>query len=53
MKTAASFLSFGTHQPYEKGKEEIKKKKNIRLWNYYYWQLKIFPPNHENAVSHV
>lgn len=43
-KTATCFLSFGTQQPYEKGKEEIKKKENIRLWNCYYWQLKIFSP---------
>lgn len=48
IKTAARFLSIGTQQLYEKGKEEMEKKKNRRFGNYYYWQLKIFPPNHEN-----
>lgn len=43
MKPVASLLSIRTHQLYEKGKEEMKKK-NIRLWSYYYWQLKIFSP---------
>lgn len=52
IKTAARFVSTGTQQLYEKGKEEMEKKKIGRFGNYYYWQLKIFffPPNHENAA---
>lgn len=52
IKTAARFVSTGTQQLYEKGKEEMEKKKNGRFGNYYYWQLKIFffPPNNENAA---
>lgn len=42
IKTAARFVSTGTQQLYEKGKEEMEKKKNGRFGNYYYWQLKIF-----------
>lgn len=42
IKTAARFLSIGTQQLYEKAKEEMEKKENRRVWNYYYWQLKIF-----------
>lgn len=44
IKTEARFLSTGTQQLYEKAKEEMERKKNRRVWNYYYWQLKIFSP---------
>jgi len=44
MKTTTRGLSVRTHQLYEKGKEEMLKKKNKMLWNCYYWQLKIFSP---------
>lgn len=53
MKTAAHFLSIRTHQLYEKGKEEMEKKKNIRLWNNYYWQLKIFSPQIMKMPFHM
>lgn len=44
IKTEARFLFIGTQQLYEKAKEEMERKKNRRVWNYYYWQLKIFSP---------
>lgn len=47
MKKDEDSSTFSTHwnnQLYEKGKEEMEKKKNIKLWNYYHWQLMIFSP---------
>lgn len=43
LKTAG-FLSIRTQQHYGRVKEEVEKKKNKKLWNYYYWQLKFFSP---------